>query len=224
MPSTFQALAVALLALLPGALYELAREQRSGRWGLRGTDQILRLLGFSVLFQVIIAPLTYWLYGHYIVTGHFADGKAVSCWLWVGLVAYLAVPFVFGRFTAWGYSNRDAKTSGIKKASAKLVGLYTDTAPAPRAWDYMWNQPQLGGWVVLHLKDGSKIGGEWNGSYAAGYPEAPDLYIADQVELDQEGKFLVDSDRMPTSLGKSLLIRWDEVKYLDFFDGRVDGN
>ncbi|MFD9664872.1 DUF6338 family protein [Rhodococcus sp. NPDC059968] len=77
MPSTFQALAVALLALLPGALYELAREQRAGRWGLRGADQIFRLLGFSVAFQVLIAPLTYWLYSHYIVTGHGIE--AHSC-------------------------------------------------------------------------------------------------------------------------------------------------
>jgi hypothetical protein len=81
MPSTFQALGVALLALLPGALYELAREQRSGRWGLRGTDQLFRLLAFSVVFQVVIAPLTYWVYAHYVITGHFRQGRPVSGWM-----------------------------------------------------------------------------------------------------------------------------------------------
>ena len=58
------------------------------------------LLGFSVAFQVLTAPLTYWLYSHYIVTGHIAQGKAVSGWLWVGGLAYLVIPFMFGRFTA----------------------------------------------------------------------------------------------------------------------------
>ena len=91
MPSTFQALGVALLALLPGALYELAREQRSGRWGLRGADQLVRLLAFSVVFQVVIAPLTYWLYAHYIVTGHFRAGRPVGGWLW-GLERELIPP------------------------------------------------------------------------------------------------------------------------------------
>lgn len=96
MPSTFQALGVALLALLPGALCELAREQRSGRWRLRGADQLFRLLAFSVVFQVVIAPLTYWLYAHYIVTGHLREGRPVSGWLWVLLCVYLVVPFAFG--------------------------------------------------------------------------------------------------------------------------------
>ncbi|WP_161967021.1 DUF6338 family protein, partial [Mycobacterium marinum] len=82
-PSSFQALVVILLALLPGGIYELSREQRAGRWGLRGTDQIVRMLGFSLAFQVAIAPLTYWLYGHYVGTGYLARGGPVSGWVYL---------------------------------------------------------------------------------------------------------------------------------------------
>lgn len=71
----------------------------------------------------------------------------------------------------------------------------------------------------MHLKSEGRIGGEWNGSFASGYPEQGDLYLADQVELDDDGKFVRTSanDLLPRSLGKSLLIRWDEIKYLDFY-------
>ncbi|MBO8147752.1 hypothetical protein HND25_10350 [Rhodococcus erythropolis] len=263
MPSTFQALAVALLALLPGALYELAREQRSGRWGLRGADQIFRMLGFSVAFQVLISPLTYWLYSHYVVTGHLARGERVSGWVWVLLIAYLVTPFAIGRFTAWGHKLRDDAVGAapltsltrrgrvvervkrwlnawneekssynrttIKQIAVRSINLYTDIAPAPRAWDYFWSRPNLKGWVVLHLNNDALIGAVWNESYASGYPESGDLYLSDQLELDPiNGAFVMQTtdtagnpipvnEQLPKSLGKNLLIRWDEIKYLDFY-------
>jgi hypothetical protein len=56
-------------------------------------------------------------------------------------------------------------------------------------------------------------------SYAAGYPEDPDLFLVDAVELDPEtGEFLLDEDGMPVSKGSSILVRWGEVEYLDFFE------
>lgn len=233
MPSTFQALAVALLALLPGALYELAREQRGGRWGLRGADQIFRLLSFSVGFQVLIAPLTYWLYSHYVTSGHLAAGTAVSPWLWIGGVAYLVVPFFFGRFTAWASKRRDLQDRfdpdagkilrGVRTVSAKVVSLYTDVAPAPRAWDYLWSRPDLSGWVVVYLMNDKVLAGEWNGSYAGGYPESGDLYLSEQVEVDSEGKLLVEGESLfPIRTGKSLLVRWEEIRYLDFYDATME--
>jgi hypothetical protein len=219
MPETFQALGVAILALLPGALYELAREQRSGRWGLRGTDQVFRMLGFSVVFQVAISPLTYWLYAHYVTTGHITTGRPVSWWLWILLVAYLVIPFALGRFTALGHryrSNEDPST--LQLVAARIVNLYTDAAPAPRAWDYLFSDRSRKGWIILHLKDGGRIGGAWNKSYAAGYPDDQDLYLSEQVELTVDGRFQLGDDGLPRSLEKSLLIRWDEVQYLDFYD------
>ncbi|MGB5796474.1 MAG: DUF6338 family protein [Mycolicibacter algericus] len=219
MPSTFQALGVALLALLPGALYELAREQRSGRWGLRGADQLVRLLAFSVVFQVVIAPLTYWLYAHDIVTGHFRAGRPVTGWLWALMCGYLVVPFVFGRFTALGHRYRSGQlASKRERAVVRLVNLYTDAAPAPRAWDYLFSDRSRKGWIILHLKDGGRIGGAWQNSYAAGYPDDQDLYLSEQVELTGDGRFQLSEDGLPRSLEKSLLIRWDEVRYLDFYD------
>ena len=221
MPSTFQALAVALLALLPGALYELAREQRSGRWGLRGADQVFRMLAISVAFQVLISPLSYWLYSHYVLTDRLVQGRPVSLWLWLLLVAYLVVPFALGRFTAVGHRLRGVKSpSRYERAVVALVNLYTDAAPAPRSWDYLFSDRSRQVWIVIHLHNGVRLGGVWaESSYAAGYPEVADLYLPEQVEIDANGKFVVDSSGLPRSLGKGLLIRWDEIQYLDFYDG-----
>ncbi|KAF0967467.1 hypothetical protein BPODLACK_03988 [Gordonia sp. YY1] len=210
---------MALLALLPGALYELAREQRSGRWGLRGTDQLFRMLSFSVAFQVLISPLTYWLYSHYVVSGLLIRGEPVSGWLWVLLAAYLLVPFALGRFTAMGHRFRETSDpSFLKKVAVWIVNLYTDAAPAPRAWDYLFSNRERRGWIVLHLHDGTRIGAMWGNSYAAGYREDSDLFLSEQVELASDGTFILGPDQLPKSLEKGLLIRWDEIKYLDFYD------
>ncbi|WP_157930862.1 DUF6338 family protein [Mycobacteroides abscessus] len=219
MPSTFQALAVALLALLPGALYELAREQRSGRWGLRGTDQLFRMLVFSTAFQVLLAPFSYRLYGQYIVTGYFSRGLPVPGWLWASLVAYLLVPFVLGRLTALGQQRRNILApKRWERFVVRLVALYTDTAPAPRAWDYLFSDRSRKAWLVLHLMDGNLIGGVWNFSYAAGYPDDQDIYLSEQVQLTSDGRFQLSEDGLPLTLEKGLLIRWSEVRYIDWYE------
>lgn len=218
-PSSFQALGVILLALLPGGLYELSREQRSGRWGLRGTDQIVRMLGFSVAFQVLIAPLTYWLYGHYVVTGYLARGGPISGWVWVLCAGYVLVPFTLGRVTALGHRYRDRPATRWQRLLVRVVSTYTDTAPAPRAWDQLFTGRNRPGWIVLHLIDGSRLAGEWNDSYASGYPEEDkDLFLSDQVALTDDGQFEIDTDGLPVSLQKALLISWDQVHHLDFYE------
>jgi hypothetical protein len=55
-------------------------------------------------------------------------------------------------------------------------------------------------------------------SYAAGYPEPQDLYLAASVEVDPEtGEFALDDGRPQLGPG-GLLVRWEEVEYLEFID------
>lgn len=76
----------------------------------------------------------------------------------------------------------------------------------------------------LRLKSGAWVGGafaEVDGrrSYAAGYPEAQDLYLAATVELDPDsGEFVKDADGMILLLPGGVLVRWDEVEHLEFID------
>jgi Family of unknown function (DUF6338) len=189
MVSTFQALGVLLLALLPGALYVWASEREAGGWGLLGvTDRILRFVGVSAIFHAFIAPLTYIAYRDYVLTGRLARGTPLPLWLWLVPVIYVVIPtsagFVAGRATAAG-----------KKWTRFIAGR----SPAPRAWDHLFSAHDLSGWVRLRLKNDEWIVGAYavssNGqlrSYAAGYPDAQDLYLIETAECEPEtGKFVL---------------------------------
>jgi hypothetical protein len=55
-------------------------------------------------------------------------------------------------------------------------------------------------------------------SYAAGYPEDQDLYLVEAVEVDPEnGEFMLEGGEL-VSRGSAILVRWNEVEYLDFID------
>jgi hypothetical protein len=56
-------------------------------------------------------------------------------------------------------------------------------------------------------------------SYAAGYPEPQDLYLAAAVEVDPDiGEFVLDDDGNVALLEGGVLVRWEEVEYLEFID------
>jgi hypothetical protein len=128
-------------------------------------------------------------------------------------IAYVAVPMAVG----------SAVEHGTRKGATWAVWI-TGPDPAPRAWDYLF-QGERDGWIRLRLKSGSWLGGGYatamNGmkSYTAGYPEAQDLHLATAVLVDEStGQFLLDEQGSPTPSGGGLLVRWEEVEYLEFID------
>ena len=210
---TFEAIAVAVVALLPGALYVWGFERQVGNWGIGLSDRLFRFFGTSALFHVLIAPITYWLWSTYVRSGRVGEGRPLPLWLWLIVLAYVAVPFLGG--TRVGLATRNGEG---------WARIFTGPDPAPRAWDHFFaSRPD--GWVRLRLKSGVWIAGAYApsdggiGSYAAGYPETQDLFLAETVEIDRDtGEFEVVSGR-PVFRGTSLLIRWDEVEFLEFSDG-----
>jgi hypothetical protein len=72
--STFQAIAVTVVALLPGALYVWGFEGQLGLWGIRLVDRLLRFFGYSAGFHALLSPGTYWFYATYAETGRLAAG------------------------------------------------------------------------------------------------------------------------------------------------------
>jgi Family of unknown function (DUF6338) len=214
---TFQALGVLLLALLPGAIYVWAFEREAGGWGLGVTDRLLRFVGVSAVFHVVAAPITYILYQHYIVTGELAHGKPISFLLWLAAVVYVAIPAALGAFVG-------NATAGGKGWTRFIVGR----SPAPRAWDHLFSAHDLNGWVRLKLKNDEWVIGAYARSdsgrlrsYAAGYPNAQDLYLLDTAECEPHtGKFILARGQ-PKLRGVGVLVRWEEVLYLEFIDSRT---
>jgi hypothetical protein len=220
LPDTFQALWILLLAFLPGALYVWAFEREAGGWGLGVTDRVLRFVGVSAVFHALAAPLSYLAYQHYVRTGSLAQGRPLPLWLWLVPVVYVAVPTIAGSVT--GSATADGK---------RWIRYVAGRSPAPRAWDHLFSAHDLTGWVRLRLKDGDWIVGAYAQSdnrrlrsYASGYPAAQDLYLVETVECEPgTGAFVVDAEDKPIPRGMGVLVRWEEVMYLEFIDSRPGG-
>lgn len=211
MPDTLEAIAALIVALLPGALYTWSFERLVGRWGIGLSDRSLRFIGISALFHAACAPLTYWLWGEFWQTGRVPDGEPVSLSLWAVPLLYVIVPVAIGTTVAFGHGR-----------GAKWAKVFTGSDPAPRAWDYLF-QGHPDGWVRCRMKTGVWIGGAFadsdgRRSYVAGYPESPDIYLARAVDIDPDtGEFTL-LDGKPSLRESGLLLRWDEVEYLEFID------
>lgn len=214
MPDSFQALAVLVIGLLPGALYVWTFEGMVGRWGVGLSDRILRFVGVSAVLHAVVAPLTYWLWSEYVRAGRVGRGEPLPVALWIIVLAYVVLPIGLGWIVGYGTRRR-----------WKWVQLFTGRNPAPRAWDaFFGDDPE--GWVRLRLKSGAWIGaalGEKDGrrSYFSGYPEQQDLYLVQTAEVDPDsGAFLYDNEDQLRLRDFGVLLRWDEVEYLEFFERR----
>lgn len=214
MISTFQALAVTVLAFLPGALYIWGVEREDGAWGVGLADRVLRFLGASALWSIVTLPLLYQGYRLYVVTGALRRGIPLPWWLWFVSAAFFLVPTAAGSAVGWS-------TRRGKKWVRPLVG----PAPAPRGWDQLFRTPDLAGYVRAKLVDGGWLVGVWSttppgsklpGSYAAGFPHDQDLYFVDTCEVGDTGQPVVDKAGVPVRTGVAALVRWDQVAYAEF--------
>jgi uncharacterized protein DUF6338 len=215
MPNTFQALAVLLLALLPGALFIWGFERISGRWVIGLSDRILRFFGISALFQALAAPATYAIWHKYLREGALSHDKTVPWWLWAVVVVYVALPFLIGSWLA-------VSVEADKPWARWAIG-YTD--PAPTAWDFVFSS-ESSAWVRLKLKSGRWAGGAYTGDgYSGGYPEPPDLYLNAVAEVDPDtGEFIRDAKGDAIIKPYGLLVRWEEVEFLEFAPRKDPGN
>ena len=232
-PTTLQALLAFLIGLLPGAAYAYGFERQAIRQRADAVDRVLRLLTATAVVQAVLAPITYQLFRTLVATGRVADGRPLPPWVWAVIAAYPVVPLLVG--DAVGRASR---------RNRPWARVFTGPSPAPRSWDHLFGRDGVTGWVRLRLLDpgtasgsntagdGEQITGRWLigaysgdpagavSSYAAGYPEAQDLYLADTAECDpQTGKFLLDASGKVVLRGVAVLVRWDQVAYLEYIQG-----
>lgn len=200
-----------VVALLPGAGYIWSFERVLGRWGVGLSDRLVRFIGASAVFHVVAAPATYWFWSERWPT--VVSRAEQPWWMWALVAGYLAIPAACGSFVAQQALNGRRWTQWV-----------TGPHPAPRAWDHLF-QNRLDGLVRLKLASGPWIGGVFSTStdglvsYAAGYPEDPDLFVATAAVVDSAtGEFLLDERGSPVLAAGSVLVRWGEVEYLEFID------
>lgn len=158
------------------------------------------------------APVSYWVWKSYLRSGTVARGETLPWALWLLVIAFVVLPLIAGTVVGLG-----------TRAGWGWARFFTGPDPAPRGWDYFFTS-RPDGWMRLKLKSGPWVGGAFAptdsglASYAAGYPEEQDLFLARTVEVDPDtGEFQL-SDGRPIMRDSSLLIRWDEVEFLEFID------
>jgi hypothetical protein len=235
MIGTLQALLVAVIVVLPGALYTIARENHGASWAWRGTDGatlVFRFLAFSAVFHAVFVWLTYWAYQELVVTDDLYDGKPISWWWYLAVLAYMAIPYLWGVLV-----EKQRRTKFIEQAlrrkyismvlrwkyiapcwgkiSRLLLWWRSDSPPELRAWDFLFSKRQVGV-VRLRLTNDEWKAGLWANSFASSYGEEGDLYLAEQYFVDKEGVIRQDANGDYVSGGAGLLIRWSEVRYLEF--------
>jgi hypothetical protein len=205
MPSTVEALAVVVAALLPGALYVWAFERVVGRWGVGFSDRFLRFVGVSAAFHALAAPATYKIWFDYVRPDADEGANHLPAWLWLVALAYVGLPTLTGYLIGWRYNE-----GGL------LVRTVVGGTAAPTAWDYVFsNRPAAH--ILMRLSSGSWIGGEYAaGSYAGGHPEPADLYLSVEAVVDQDqGDFVRGPNGKPVPNGYGVLVKWADVEYLE---------
>lgn len=211
MITTYQALIVALLVILPGASYTFAVERTVGSYGVNFSDRLLRFLAASAVFHAVFAGLEYWLYTTYVASGRLTSG-GMSWWV-LELVALVYVFLPIG--VGYGLGQ-------LRKQDVWLGRWIVGEQLEPRAWDYLWTNSR--GIVRLKLKSGTWLAGVYGTvgrkSWASGFPtEDSDLYLAAGLDIDERtGTLRRDNEGRATYLeGRpGLLVRWNEVEYLEF--------
>jgi len=209
---TFQAIAVTILAVLPGALYTWSFEREVGNWGVGLSDRILRFVGFSSIFHAVLAFPEWLLWTRYVhhvqdgsLTSPIADGRAPD-WLAIVPLAYVGLPIAVGLVAA-----------RAARAFRPWVRILVGPRPQPRAWDRLfWEGSSL--LVRLRMKNEMWLGGLFGDrSYASGYPEPQDLLLETTYQMEPDGWFGADEEGELLDVGSSVLVSWEDVDFMEAF-------
>ncbi|MFJ3306808.1 DUF6338 family protein [Streptomyces sp. NPDC086549] len=203
-PSTVLQLALLVVAVLPGAVYQFMRERFRGPLPSERDlgERVLRALVSSVVLDSLYAVLA----GPQLLRLARGDGGD-SGWQGLlqrprlagltGLLLFFVVPAAAAAGVSWWQRRR-------------LRARYRDT---PTAWDHMFRS-RGSCFVRVRLKDGSWAGG-WYGSrsYATSFPEPPALFLESAWRLNPDGSF---AHRIDHSAG--LHIRAEDTDVLELLD------
>ena len=206
MITTFQALAVALIAITPGATYTFAYERHAGAYGAHLSDRLVRFLVASGFFHAILVVPELAIFKRIEREGY---GWVIWWQAELAVVLYFVLPFAVGSLFGWAIQRNHSWVRWIVGSSRH-----------PRAWDHLWSHDKA---LIVRTKltTGDHLAGIYEpssggiGSYASGYGEDGDLYLSRQLKVDPvSGEFEVDEDGSPVPYDPptGLLLRAADVE------------
>ena len=107
-------------------------------------------------------------------------------WLQFVQLLFLVIifPALWTVLIKWWFSS-EAYLRLLKKLPP---GVYPKD-PHSTSWDWLFSQRKAY-WMVVHLKNGEKVVGKLaKNSYSSAFPSAPQLFLEEEWELDENGEF-----------------------------------
>jgi len=100
----------------------------------------------------------------------------------------------------------------VKITNWKPIAKYI-VHPVQKPWDYVFSKKKSF-WVIVHLKDGRKIGGRYDtDSFASSYPAEEQIYLEEVWKLDEKGAFVE-----PIKRSRGIVIFNKEIIAVEFFE------
>ena len=185
-------LALFLIFFLPGFLsikvYDLLipGEQRDF------SKSFLEAVAYGVLNFAVFSLLILLIHSN-----HFYDRHRLPYFLCLSLILLVAPilwPVILLKVFSWGPIAR------------RIIH------PIYKPWDYVFGKRQPS-WIIVHLKDGGKIGGRFGlRSFASSTFAKEQLYLEETWELDDEGRFV-----QPVEGSKGIIVMGDQIVAVEFF-------
>jgi hypothetical protein len=178
-PSTVQQLAILLLFVIPGTVYQAVLDRFRGPIAAEqdSTNRFFRAIAASAIFDslyaIFLGPHLISLAGDKsALSGLSTHSREAGMW---GLLLLVIVPSV----AAW---------LEARYARRNVNAIYDST---PTAWDYLVKN-RGSYWIRVRLKDTGKYVGGWYGnrSFTSTYPQDPDIYIQSEYQMNSKGEFL----------------------------------
>lgn len=204
-PSTVFQLAVLVLFVLPGAVYQFVRERMRGPVPQERalSERVLRALVASVVLDTVYAVMA----GPEVLRlvrigeGGLLDqgvaGERIRLVGLVGMLLFVVVPAV-------------AAVAVSLEQRRRLRARYQQI---PSAWDHIFRDRRPC-FVRLRLKDGTWVGGWYgNGSYASSYPMPRELHLESAWRMRGDGSF---EERVEGTAG--LHVRGADVDIVELID------
>lgn len=158
-------------------------------------DQTLREnLIEAIVFSVVNFALLYWLIV-YAVSPEALDRQPIASYS-ILMFTFFVAPAI------WPF---------VLVAILKLMERFMLIQPrANTGWDHYFNNLRRGSYVIIHLHDGSYVGGKFGqASYASGYPDSGHLFLEELWEIGADGNFTGEILE-----GQGVILRPTDYKYV----------
>ena len=199
MPQSLNAVIVIILFMIPGFITDRIIALTIRRAKRESTETILTAITFSCINYASFS----WLILLMIFKGFPTRYETWFIFSWLGIL--LLGPILEGFAVNWLVNSKLSRKvfDLLKLRNIRLI---------PKSWDYQFGKEEPF-WILITLKDGTKIGGFFGAdSFASSYPAEEDLYIQELWIIDEKDKFV-----QPFQGSGGCLIRRNEIDFIEFF-------